>query len=107
MFSGVIGPEQDNPDVLVGRVTDDYGTSVLKGILIGSDTFNFVKLYDHRTDHIDYRFRKNYSNNTWVGTFNGKKTGFGQARCILTFVSESFFLPVQDVVPKRRSKSKK
>ena len=94
MFSGVIGPEQDDPTILVGRVIDDYGTSVLRGILIAEDVFNFVKLYDHRTDHIDYTFKK-IADGTWQGNFTGKATGTGQARCILTPVSEVFFLPKQ------------
>lgn len=102
MFSGVIIPEEDKPNILVGTMTDHYGESVLRGILIDAAVFHFVKFYLHRTDHIDYRFKKN-ADGTWHGTFKGKAVGMGQACCVLTPVPENFMLP--EDVAERRAKS--
>ena len=92
MFSGIFGPEHEGSETLAGRMTDRYGESTLRGILHEGDTFNFVKLYDRRTDHIDYRFKKD-ADGIWRGTFSGQATGAGQANCVLTTVPENFLLP--------------
>jgi hypothetical protein len=92
MFAGVFGPDPTNPGVQVGRMSDHYGESVLRAILFEGDSFNFVKYYEHREDHIDYRFTRG-KDGIWTGTFEGKVTGKGKARCILTHVPETFLFP--------------
>lgn len=94
MFSGVIGPqEQNNPADLIGRMTDHYGNSILTCIQIENDSLFFTKLYEHRKDSIQYQFKK-CADGTWEGIYRGKASGSGRARCILTPVSESFLLPI-------------
>lgn len=94
MFSGVIGPTESGSDVLVGRATDYYGESSLRNVLIKGDTFSFVKRYDRRSDRINYRLKK-ITGNIWQGSYWGKATGSGIARCILTIVPEGFLHPVK------------
>ena len=96
MFAGVIRPDQEDSEALVGTLTDHYGNSLLMAIQIKGNTLLFTKIYGHRADHIHYQFKKD-ADGTWSGTFHGKTVGTGQARCILTPVPESFLLPVEIV----------
>ncbi len=100
MFSGMFGPEHEGSEILVGRMTDHYGESTLRGILYEDDVLNFVKLYDGRYDHIDYQFKKD-AGGIWRGTFTGKATGTGQANCVLTPILEDFLLPKVEQLKKR------
>ena len=93
MFSGLFGPEREDPLVLVGKMSDDFGKSVLTNIVFENDVLQFLKHYTHRNDVIEYQLKK-YTDGTWRGTFAGKKVGDGQAHCIITSVPRSFLLPV-------------
>jgi hypothetical protein len=101
MFSGIFGPEHEGSETSAGRMTDHYGESTLRGILYEGGVLNFVKLYDRRTDHINYQFKK-CADGTWRGNFAGKATGTGQAHCVLTTVPENFLLPEVARPEKRR-----
>lgn len=103
MFAGVIATEHEGSDKLVGRMNDHYGDSELMGVRIGDSKLSFTKKYDHRSDRIYYQFEKG-ADGTWAGTFVGNATGSGQARCVLTIVSEDFFLPpaVKTAKPKKK-----
>ena len=92
MFSGMFGPEHEGSFLVVGKMIDHIGESVLTDIELDADTLCFTKQYERRHDLIVYRFKK-YTDDTWRGTFEGTATGTGQAHCVITTVLEDFLLP--------------
>lgn len=97
-FSGVINFEDEN---LLGEgsgsMTDYYGESVISGVVVKEDSVTFTKKYLRRDDLIHYTFNQK-DEGMWVGGYDGKATGPGDANCILVPVKGAFFMPPPDPV---------
>ena len=89
LFSGVIGPDNCGEGILVGRLVDPLGESIVDDVHLTETALTFNKKYDGRPDVVRYAFTKQ-ADGTWVGTYDGEETGNGFARCILVPVSEEF-----------------
>jgi hypothetical protein len=93
MYAGAIW--QDPAHVmggLTGHMLDTFGNSILSDIYIDDGVIRFKKKYDSRPDTIQYVFEKK-DGNSWVGEYTGSAVGKGISRCVLTEVSDEFFLP--------------
>ena len=93
VFSGVIVSEDNDSTQLVGEMMDHYGKSVIMHFMVSVNKVSFIKTYKHRGDIIEYVFTKKRGN-IWIGGYNGRSTGEGDAHLILTPVEESFFEPM-------------
>ena len=84
---------------LVGKMRDDFGPSDLSDISISKDEIEFVKKYEHRETLIHYVFRVK-DGNSWVGRYEGTRSGEGVCRCVLTEVPEDFFFsePILEIL---------
>ncbi|MEI6836013.1 MAG: hypothetical protein WCK59_04230 [Candidatus Falkowbacteria bacterium] len=90
MFAGVI-KFTDNFYDGVGALSDNYGPSVLTDVSLEGNIIRFKKKYERRSDIISYELKKD--EDAWIGSYFGPAVGKGAVRCLLTPISEEFFLP--------------
>lgn len=91
MYSGVIFPNPRNEQELIGEMLDCFGESKLFDMKITLNEASFAKKYCNRNDIIHYKFRR--ESELWVGEYSGSVVGEGVAKCIITEVPDSLFLP--------------
>ena len=89
MFAGIIYPDPDNQNFLIGQIMDHYGESFLNNVKLSEIELEFEKCYSHRCDTIKYEFTLN--NGIYMGRYSGEAVGGGEARCIITPAPENFF----------------
>ncbi len=93
MYAGVfasIPPESEKE--MTGTMADFCGRAVLFDIKLSETELSFTKQYLGREDEIFYSFRKQ-ADGSWGGSFSGADVQAGNSHCILTPVSEEFFIP--------------
>ncbi len=91
MYSGIIFPTPDpeNPDV-IGCMTDHFGDSEIFDFVMRNNEIRFTKKYTNRPDTIGYSFK--LVGSIWVGGYEGDAVGKGFSNCIVTEVTDEFFL---------------
>lgn len=90
MYSGVIFPNFEEPDQLIGEMLDHFGESELLGVKITQEDVSFTKKYLQRSDYINYVFRK--EGELWVGEYFGSAVGRGDSKCIVNVAPDDLFL---------------
>ncbi|MBL7058674.1 hypothetical protein ISS03_05055 [Patescibacteria group bacterium] len=93
MYAGTIYPNKNKPtSELIGGMNDHFGYSLLSNVHVSEQELRFVKKYTDRKDTIQYEFIRQ-DDGAWIGSYSGIYVGRGSAKCILTEVQKSFFLP--------------
>lgn len=90
MYSGVIFPNPEEPDKLIGEMSDHFGESELLGVKITEEEVSFTKKYLQRPDYIKYTFRK--EGELWVGEYTGSAVGRGDSKCVVIVAPDDLFL---------------
>lgn len=92
-FYGIITCEEDS-SYIEGSLYDNFGSSSISGRMVENNAesvLNFTKTYDKRHDSIEYIFEKQVDKETWIGSFIGKATGRGFAKCQLIPLNDNLF----------------
>ena len=88
MFTGIVFPDLNSRTGMSGKMTDNFGESVLFDFEISDDKISFGKMYRGRRDCIYYTFE--LKNGVWIGKYEGSATGSGYATCVIAD-AEVFF----------------
>lgn len=91
MYSGVLGPDPENPGRLAGSMMDVYGDSILSDVVYTPNELQFTKTYSERNNGPAMRYSFRELGGRWVGTYDGEQVGSGISWCLLKPVEESFF----------------
>ncbi len=89
VFYGVVGIEEDG--TYSGEMNDHWGPSVITDLTVLDDYISFRKSYKNRPP-ILYTFDKK-EEGLWIGSYDGRDSGSGIAKLIITPLNESFFQP--------------
>lgn len=95
MFSGIIFPDQNKSDKLVGEMMDQCGWSRLFDINVTDRNLEFSQRYNDKKifgDLASFKFERN--GDVWIG--NRVSIGYdeGAAVCFTTEVPNDLFLPI-------------
>jgi hypothetical protein len=91
MYSGIIFPDHEKKNELVGEMVDNFGKSRIFCVKLSEKDLRFIKKYDNQNYLIGYSFKRR--GELWIGKYSGKETGEGDTKCIITEVPPSLFYP--------------
>lgn len=89
MFHAVIGPNDEDPEIMSGNMSDPWGQSLIHDFTFSENAISFKKQYQRRP-LIDYLFKEK-KDGVWIGTWSGPDCGIGKAKMIITPLDQTFF----------------
>jgi hypothetical protein len=91
MFHAIVGPSEEDPEILLGHMHDRWGYSVITNFILSDNELSFTKKYSGRPPIYYVFVEKN--GNAWHGTYEGVDCGKGTSKCFIIETDESFFDP--------------